>query len=94
MILWIPIIWTIYNFLQNITKQTVYFMRVKRLVAFNGGSFFSALYTQAFRTLLCILFNGGYLKDDKERERDRFIVNPCDCEILGWIYPLWDCVIT
>lgn len=37
---------------------------------------------------------GGYLKDDKERERDRFIVNPCDCEILGWIYPVWDCVIT
>lgn len=42
----------------------------------------------------CLMGGGGYLKDDKERERDRFIVNPCDCEILGWIYPVWDCVIT
>lgn len=46
-------------------------MRVKRLVAFNGGSFCSARYTHRFLEHFCVsCLMGGYLKDDKERERE------------------------
>lgn len=72
-------------------------MRVKRLVAFNGGSFCSARYTHRFLEHFCVscLMGGIWKTIRRGREKkDRFIVNPCDCEILGWIYPVCDCVIT
>lgn len=72
-------------------------MRVKRLVAFNGGSFCSARYTHRLLEHFCVscLMGGIWKTIRRGREKkDRFIVNPCDCEILGWIYPVCDCVIT
>lgn len=95
MISWI--IKKICRIVQNITIQTVHFMRVKRLVAFNGGSFCSARYTHRLLEHFCVscLMGGIWKTIRRGREKkDRFIVNPCDCEILGWIYPVCDCVIT